>query len=260
MKVTARIAGVAAIVVVAVASGAVAQAVRNDGAGVGTDRDHASVMGAARQSSVSVPDVVGMTEPEAVKAVGALGLVANVRFAKDAPPTGRVLRSDPESASDLEPRSVILLTISPSPRLPAPGPGHEQDLQPFNSLVEDHPETFVGLYRDERGIPHAVFGAGADPASWRDRLTAAAEGLPYRTDTCSRTWASLRAMQDEIAEKGWTENKQLGFGVEVHPATCTVRVESDLLTAADIRTLVERYGTAISFDTTKGLHPVLLTD
>ena len=39
---------------------------------------------------------------------------------------------------------------------------------------------------------------------------------------------------------------------------CTVRIESDLLERAEIEALVERYGTAISFDTSEGSHPVLL--
>jgi hypothetical protein len=256
MKVAVRAAGLAALVVVAIGSAAVVQGFPGDGSG--SNREHASVMSESPQSSVPVPALVGLTEAEAVKALGASDLVANVRFAKDAPRTGKVLRSDPGAGSDLRPESVVLLTIALAPRLPTPGPGHEQDLQPFNSMVEDNPDAFVGLYRDEEGVPHAVFGPGVDPAAWRERLAAAAEGLPYRTETCSRSRPSLRALQDEIATKRWTKNKSLAFGVFVHPSTCTVRVESDLLTAADIRALVDRYGTKISIDTTEGSHPVLL--
>jgi hypothetical protein len=211
------------------------------------------------EGSVLVPDVVGLSEGEAVKALGASGLVGNVRYAYDAPRTGAVLGSDPDAGRELPANSVVVLSIALGPRLPIPRPGHEQDLQPFNSLVEQHADAFVGLYRDEAGIPHAVFGPGADPATWREPLAVAAEGLPYRTDTCSRTRESLRAMQDEIATKGWSENKRLAFGVWVHPETCTVRIESDLLTAADIRALADRYGTAISIDTSEGAHPVLLS-
>ena len=86
-----------------------------------------------------------------------------------------------------------------------------------------------------------------------------AEGIGYRTDTCSRTEARLRAIQDEItANQDWTENERLAFGVWVQPETCTVRVESELLRPAEIGALVARYGTAISFDTTEGSRPVLL--
>jgi PASTA domain-containing protein len=250
------IAAIVSLVVVGIGSAAVVQSVREDG----SDQDGASGSSSSPQRSVSVPQVVGLTEGAAVKALGESKLVANVRFDKDAPRTGKVLRSEPSAGDELRAGSPVVLTIALAPRLPAPGPGHEQDLQPFNSLVEDHPEAFVGLYRDEEGIPHAVFGPGVDPALWRDRLAAAAEGLPYRTDTCPRSHASLRALQDEIAKAAWTKNKRLGFGVVVHPATCTVRVESDLLSPTDIRALVERYGTAISIDTTEGSHPVPLTD
>lgn len=208
--------------------------------------------------SISVPKVVGLSEGEAVKALGASAPVANVRHATDAPRRGNVLHSDPEAGSELPANSVVVLSIALGPRLPTPGPGHEQDLQPFNSLVEDHPEAFVGLYRDEAGIPHAVFGPGVDPATWQDRLTAAAEGVRYRTDTCSRDRKTLRAMLEEITTKDWSANKPLPFGVWVHPSTCTVRVESDLLTPADVEALVDRFGTAISIDTTEGSHPVLL--
>ena len=256
MKVAVRAAAGLAALVVVIGSAAVVQGFT--GGGSGSDRERASVMSDSPQSSVSVPVLVGLTEREAVKALGASGLVANVRFDKDAPRTGKVLRSDPGAGSELRPESVVGLTIALPPRLPPPAPGQEQDPQPFNSMVEDNPDAFVGLYLDEEGVPHAVFGPGVDPAAWRERLDAAAEGLPYRTETCSRSRASLRALQDEIAAKDWTQDKSLAFGVFVHPSTCTVRVESDLLTDADIRTLVDRYGTRISIDTTEGSHPVLL--
>jgi len=48
---------------------------------------------------------------------------------------------------------------------------------------------------------------------------------------------------------------EIGFIGSVDPATCTVRIESDQLTLADIRALIERFGTALSFDTTEGNHP-----
>jgi hypothetical protein len=146
----------------------------------------------------------------------------------------------------------------PTPRLPVPSPEHELDLHPLSTLVERNPAAFVGLYRDERGTAVVVFGPGADRGSWRGRLAAAAAGLPYRTETCSRGRRSLRAMQDEIAEWDWSAGRRPPFGVWVDPSSCTVRVESDLLTRRDIATLVNRFGRAISIDTTPGSHPELL--
>ncbi len=66
-------------------------------------------------------------------------------------------------------------------------------------------------------------------------------------------------MQDEIATKDWSVSKSPAFGVWVDPSSCTVRVESDLLTPGDVEALVHRFGTAISIDTTPGSHPELLS-
>jgi hypothetical protein len=213
---------------------------------------------APRAHSASVPQVVGPSEADAVKALAESGLVANVRLDTDAPRTGAVRRSTPAAGHEPPKNSVIILHVAPDPRLPVPSPEHEQDLHPLSSLVERNPAAFVGLYRDGRGTAVVVFGPGADRGSWRDRLAAAARGLPYRTETCSRTRRSLRAMQDEIAAWDWSADKRPPFGVWVDPASCTVRVESDLLTRRDIAALVNRFGTAISIDTTPGSHPVLL--
>jgi PASTA domain len=218
--------------------------------------------------AVSIPDVVGLSEGEAVKALGAVGLVANVRYDKDAPRTGKVVASDPEAGSELPASSVVVLSIAYGPRLPMPTPEQEQLPRAFSSLIEDNPQPFFGSYRDEDGVLVVVFNPGVDPAAWDDRLTAAAEGIDYpaedsgyRTDACPRDRKSLRALQDEIVRtrSDWADDPRLAFGVWVQPETCTVRVESDLLTAGDIEALVDRYGTAISFDTSEGAAPRLLT-
>ena len=210
------------------------------------------------EQSVSVPEVVGLREADAVKALES-GLVANVRLDKDAPRTGAVRRSTPAAGNEPPQNSVIILDVALRPRLPLPDPEHEQDLHPLSSLVEGNPAAFVGLHRDGRGTAVIVFGPGVDPGSWRDRLAAAAAGLPYRTEMCSRDRRSLRAMQDEIATKDWSVSKSPAFGVWVDPSSCTVRVESDLLTPGDVEALVHRFGTAISIDTTPGSHPELLS-
>lgn len=211
--------------------------------------------------SVSVPDLLGMSEGEAVKALDASGLVANVRYDRDAPRTGTVLRSAPEAGSELSASSVVVLSIAYEPRLPMPTPEQEQLPEAFSSLLHDNPEAFFGVHRDEEGVLVVVFNPGVDPAAWEDRLTAAAEGINYpeedsgyRTDTCSRDRKSLRALQDEIVRtrKEWADDPRLAFGVWVQPESCTVRVESDLLTPGDIQALVDRFGTAISFDTSEG--------
>ena len=246
MKLSAHAAALAVLVVLAGGC--------SEGSG---ERDSGAVSGSA-PSAVTVPEVVDLSEGAAVKALARSGLVANVRFVQEARPTGKVLDSEPAAGSELAPKAEVVINVAPTPRRPIADAGKEQELQPFNSLVEDNPDAFVGLYLDEQGVPHAVFGPGVDPAAWQGRLTAAAEGLPFRTGTCSRSHAELRALQDEIAAKRWTTNKKLAFGVFVHPASCTVRVESDLLAPADIRALADRYGPKVSIDTTVGSHPILL--
>jgi hypothetical protein len=213
-----------------------------------------------------IPDVVGLTEAEAVRAFDTAGLVANVRYDSDLRRTETVDRAVPAPGTEVDEHSVVRLYVALPPRLPLPAPEQETEIAPLSRLVDDHPNVFVGLYRDGAAVPHVVFGPGADPAQWADRLQEAAsgityphEGVGYRADRCSRTHASLRAIEDEITtNQDWKENRNLAFGVWLQPESCTVRVESDLLERAEIEALVERYGTAISFDTSEGSHPVLL--
>jgi PASTA domain-containing protein len=221
----------------------------------------------AAQSSHAVPDVLGLTEGQAIKALSAAGFVANVRYDDDAPRTAEVVRSDPEAETDLPANSVVVLSIALEPRLPPPGQEHEGETSALGKLAQDNPDAFFGFYRDGRDVLHVVLGPGVDPKRWEDRVAAAAQNLrypatadgrPYRVETCSRAYSSLRALQDEIVAVVSTRHDRLGFGVWVHPASCTVRVESDQLETADIRALVDRYGTAISFDTTEGQNPMLL--
>jgi hypothetical protein len=206
----------------------------------------------------AVPDVVGLTEAEAVRAVGSVELVANIRYDVDAPRTGRVLRSSPAAGAAAPANAVVVLTTAPQPRLPPPSADEEQELHALGTLVEANAAAFVGLYVGAGGTPHVVFGRGAEPAQWKRRLDAAAGSRRYVTETCARDRATLRALQDELRERTWTAEESLAFGVYVHPATCTVRVESDLLTPAEIDALAARFGTAISIDTTPGSHPVPL--
>jgi hypothetical protein len=55
------------------------------------------------ERAASVPDVVGLSEGEAVKALGAAGLVANIRYVDDGPRTGKVLGSDPKAGASSPP-------------------------------------------------------------------------------------------------------------------------------------------------------------
>jgi len=208
---------------------------------------------------VSVPDVSGLPESEAVKTLAAAGLVAEIRYDPGASKSGTVLSSDPPGGSAMSPTVAVRLVIAPHPLLPTPGPGHEQDVHPLSSLVEANHQAFVGLYRDDTGVPVVVFNRGADPSAWREQLDAVAGSQRYLTDVCPRTHGELHEVQDEIALRVWSPNADsISFGAFIDPATCSVRVESDQLSAADIQALVDRFGTAITVDTTPGSHPELL--
>jgi PASTA domain len=210
------------------------------------------------QDSTTVPDLAGYGEGDAVKVLGELGLVANIRRNNEAPRTGQVLWTVPRAQAMVPNYSVVTLTIALPPPLPTPQSGHEQDTHALGTLVEEHEDAFVGFYVDLDGVPVVVLGPGVNVTAWRERMDAAATGLYYRTSICGRSRGSLLQIQEKIARRDWSTNPRIGFGVNVDPASCTVRVESDLLTADDIHVLVQRYGTAVSFDTTPGSHPVPL--
>ena len=73
-------------------------------------------------------------------------------------------------------RSCSSTSLVP-PHPPPVAPEQETEIAPLGRLVADHPNVFVGLYRDGAGVAHVVFGAGADPAQWADRLREAASGI-----------------------------------------------------------------------------------
>jgi hypothetical protein len=202
-----------------------------------------------------VPDVTGLDERAAVRTLAEAGLVAEVRYLADAPGSGLVRRALPDPNG----RPVVRLELT-RPLRPAGIPSDENRVRALSMLVEEHPEAFVGLYLDRQAVVRVVVGAGADETAWMERLGAAAGVVAWRTERCARTRTELRAVQDEIAaDRSWTSNHRLAFATWVQPETCTVRIESDLLGAAEIDALVGRYGTALSFDTTPGSHPVRLT-
>lgn len=202
-------------------------------------------------SSVAVPDVVGLSQGEAVKALGAAGFVANVRVDRSASRTGEVLRSVPEAGSELSASSIVVLSVAWPTRPEMREPKEEQAVEALGNLIEANPGTFFGAYVDDAGVYVAVFGPGADPAAWNGRLAAAANGTPFRTDACPRDWKSLTQAQNWIVEN--VSEKGLGFSVWVDAETCTVRLNNGNLTPGQIRPVVERHGTALSIESGMGV-------
>jgi len=241
----ALVAAIAALVVSTGGSAAIGQTTR------------AEQQSAPAPTSVAVPDVVGLRQGAAVKALGAAGLVANVRVDRDAPRTGEVLRSTPAAGSELSASSIVALAVAWPPRREAPEPEEEQAVEALGNLIESNSDTFFGAYVDDGGVYVAVFGPGADPAAWNGRLAAAADGIPYRTDTCPRDWKSVTRAQNWIVENVWEEG--LGFSVGVDAETCTVRLSNGNLTPDQIRPVVERYGTAFSIESGMGVPRLAVT-
>jgi PASTA domain-containing protein len=218
-------------------------------------------------ASVVVPNVMGLPEGEAVKMLAEVGLLAEVRYQREAVRTGEVLDSDPPSGSEVVAGSNVRLRVAYERPLPVPDASEEQflneQLAPLGRLVERNRQAFVGLFRDHSagtwGTLVVVFNPGTDEDAWRERLDAAAGDLRYRIESCTRSREELEQIQDELALRTWSPKaRSIGFAAFVDPATCTVRVESDQLTAEDIQALSDRFGTAVSLNTSEGASPRLL--
>lgn len=206
-----------------------------------------------------VPNVVGLQERDAVKALAQAGLIAEIRIDRRAPMTGEVLRTDPSAGVELGPGSTVLLEASHMPMPPPAPPGvdPEERYTTFGQFVENHHDAIVGYYIDEKGRLIVVFSPGVDIEAWLRRLEPhlGKGNQIYRTETCPRSWGELLRIQNEINPDLFTDPKGIAYSSWPEPATCTVRLTSDLFTREDIRRLIDRFGTAISFETTPGSHP-----
>jgi hypothetical protein len=71
--------------------------------------------------------------------------------------------------------------------------------------------------------------------------------------------SELEQVQRELALRTWSpRTTSIAFGLNVDPATCSVRLISDLLQPSDVRDLTAQYGSLITIDTRHG-HPVRLS-
>jgi hypothetical protein len=150
---------------------------------------------------VTVPDVLGLTEGPAVRALGDAGLVAELRYDETAPPGGGVVAVDPEPGARVGEESIVLVHVS-------------------------FPES--GTTRP-------------------------------RPEPCERSLDSLDAVQAALSKRDWT-SRAVSFTSFVDPDTCTVRIESDLLTAAEMESIVARYGTSVSFNASPRSRPVRMAN
>ena len=123
------------------------------------------------------------------------------------------------------------------------------DLASLGTFVSAHPEAFVGLYLDGSGVAVVAFGSGVDPAAWESGLRAAAGEQAWRTIRCGATRAALDDVQRALGSFAWPSGRP-SYAADVDPATCSVRVVSDMLSPADLAALHDRFGAAVTVDPT----------
>lgn len=135
-----------------------------------------------------------------------------------------------------------------------PTPEQEQLPKPFSNLIEDNPGGVLSASTGTKGNR----GRRLQPRSRPGRLGGSPDGglgghqLPHRARRLPDGQLLTGPEARGSAPRRDREDQHPAFGVWVQPETCTVRVESDLLSQSEVRALVDRYGKAISFDTTEG--------
>jgi hypothetical protein len=204
---------------------------------------------------VTVPDVEGTPVAEAIHTLAQAGLVAVLNQAADAPRSGAVEAMEPAPGSSAAEGSLVRLEVGAPPRRSVPAGTPEQE--PLGRAVEECPVECLGLYRADDGTPVVVLAPGVDEQKWRERLAAAAAGRAFRIEIGTRSARELEAVQKRLSRRDWSPHaREIGFVTFVDPASSTVRVESDQLSPGDLAALAERFGTAVSIDTSPGSHPV----
>jgi hypothetical protein len=128
----------------------------------------------------------------------------------------------------------------------------------LSALVAARPDVFLGLGWDQDGTPVVAFNPGAATEAWEGQLKSAAGSLTYRTRACTHSLSELERVQSELASHIWSPRATpISFGLDVDPATCSVRLTSDQLQPSDVSELSARYGSLVTIDTSHG-HPIRL--
>jgi len=195
-----------------------------------------------------VPDVVGMIEGDALKALYVAGLEASVSYKiTDGAPVGTVLETIPASGIPSADGSVSVLVARLEPE--SIGPSHS-NLAALARITESRPDVFVGVYRDSLGDLHAVFNPGIDKTAWSAQLEAAVPiGVSLHLDQCSVTRGALLELLNFLGRRDWGAHApQVRFAAEIEPATCGVVMTTRDLTSEDKDELTQRFGSMIAFD------------
>ncbi|HEX2051918.1 MAG TPA: PASTA domain-containing protein [Actinomycetota bacterium] len=192
---------------------------------------------------VVVPDVAGLPEAEAVKALAGAGLVAAIERSGRAP-TGVAAETEPPPGARV-PAGTVVDVIVGRPAVDRPAPEGDARFDALARIVDEHPDAFVGLYV-ERGSPVVVLGPDAEEEPWLPRLRAAAGRAALRVERCARSRRALEAVQAQVGTRSWATGP-VAFASYVDASTCSVRVVGDL-SDADARSLTERFGSRVTID------------
>jgi hypothetical protein len=202
----------------------------------------------AAEPAIEVPDVIGMLEGDAFKVLMTAGLEPSVQYVIEADaPVGRVLETIPAAGAESEDGEVTFVVARSRPES---NPPTESDLAPLARITEPRPEVFVGVFRDAAGDLHVVFNPGIDVEDWRAELESAVPaGKTLYLDRCSVTRGDLLGILDVLEQRSWSAHaSEVAFAAGIDPASCSVVITSQDLTAADRERLVEMFGPQVTFD------------
>lgn len=205
-----------------------------------------SSQAASAATLLTVPNVVGMQEGDALKELYTAGLSPVVEEKVDAHPLGMVIETDPAPGTEVVDNSVVTVVVS---GVPSSGPA-ESDLAELARIAESRPDVFVGAYRDHDGNLHAVFNPGTSPEDWRSRLEAAVpSGVELYLNECQVSRQDLMQVLDTLKKQDWSPHaSQVAFAAEIDPATCSVVMTTQDLTNEDRAALETLFGSKLRID------------
>lgn len=214
---------------------------------------------AAESSSVAVPDVVGLSEVAAAKALASAGLNPAVVYVAPAGSAtdGTIRATDPPPGAAVTAGAVVEMEVAavPDTEIDADRPG----LRAISDLVAGNHDAFVGMYLEADDSAVLVLGRGARPADWRAHVDAALQldGAPVGVTfaTCDVTRAELDAVAAAIADRTWTTRDELPLVFRIDARACRVVIAAAELTEAEIGALSGRHGDLVAFDRSAAASP-----
>ena len=203
--------------------------------------------------NLAVPSLVGVSEPDALKTLEALGLEAELRWRSDSSSdVGTVIRTDPPAGTPvLEGALVIVEMAGTLESIDEETHPVQVALKNVQTLIDSFPGSFVGHYVDGDALV-VVLNPGVAEQDWAAQFNeAAAPALAVRFTSCNRSGFDLMTILEEIAARDWSPDAAaISLGLRVDPRECAVLVAGSGLTDGDVALLTARYGDAVTFDRT----------